>query len=62
MFRYLAETKPMSDSDVYPCEVWFIFWPNIVCFVLFSSEVTIKRIIDIPSLSTVSIRYNIAFL
>jgi len=50
MFRYLGETKPMSDSDsdVYRCELWYIFWLSIVYFVLFSSEVTIKRLINIP--------------
>jgi len=44
MFRYLGEKFPISDadSDVYHCEVWFIF-VQCMC-VLFSTDVTaIKR-------------------
>ena len=37
MFQYLGEKIPMSDTDtdVYRCEVWFIFCTVYVCFVLF---------------------------
>ena len=37
MFRYLGETKPMSDSDsdVYRCELWYIFVAEdcVFCFI-----------------------------
>ena len=49
MFRYLGETKPMSDSDVYCCELWYIFCGWVLCVLFyFSSEVTIKCLINIP--------------
>ena len=51
MLRYLGEKIPMSDtkSDVYHCEVWFIFCTVYVCFVLFPIDVivtAVKRIIN----------------
>jgi len=37
MFRYLGETKPMSDSDsdVYRYELWYIFVAEycVFCFI-----------------------------
>jgi len=35
MFRYLVETKPISDSDGYRCEVWYIFVAEycVFCFI-----------------------------
>jgi len=35
MFGYLGETEPMSDSDVYHCELWYIFVAEycVFCFI-----------------------------
>ena len=45
--RYLGEKIPMSetDSDIYRCEVWFIFCTVYVCFVLFPIHVTAVKCI-----------------
>ena len=53
MFRYLGAKIPMSntDSDVYRCEVSFIFCTMYLCFVLFVIDVTaVKYTINIPCL------------
>jgi len=43
MFQYLGEKIPMFDTDVYHCEVWFIF-VQCMCFVLFPSDVTAVKL------------------
>ena len=42
MFQYLGEKVSMSDTDtdVYHCEFWLIFYTVYVCFVLFPIDVT----------------------
>jgi len=60
MFRYVGEKIPMSDADVYRCEVCFIFCNGYVCFVLFLTDVTAIRCIINTSRLSICMHYTVS--